>query len=71
MDVGGINFYKDEMSYWHEPKPKDWDVSDDGKDMHIYLESDDSGNIYVSLKIAELKEFLKKYDNRSNTPPMS
>lgn len=47
------------MSYWYEPKKKDIDITEDGKEIHIYLGSDDSGNIYVSLKVEEICEILK------------
>ncbi len=51
------------MSFWYEPKSKDLSYSIDGKDLHIYIGSDDSGSIYVSLPVEEVKKFLKK------TPP--
>lgn len=48
------------MSYWYEPKIEDIDFSDDGTEMHVYLDSDDSGNRYVSLKVADIKKALAK-----------
>ena len=48
------------MSLWHEKEKEDISFSYDGKEMHIYIESDDSGAIYVSVKVSDVKELLKK-----------
>lgn len=47
------------MSYWYEVKKEDIDITEDGQEIHIYLGSDESGNIYVSLKSKDIKELLK------------
>ena len=47
------------MSYWYEPKLEDIDITEDGKELHAYLDSDDSGNRYVSLKVEDIKKLLK------------
>lgn len=47
------------MSYWYEPKKEDIDLTEDGDEMHIYLKSDKSGAIYVSLKVKDVKDILK------------
>lgn len=49
------------MSKWYEPKPEDIDITEDGKELHAWIDSDDFGNIYVSLKVSELKRLIKKY----------
>lgn len=50
------------MSYWHEKEKEDISFSDDGKEMHVYIENDDSGAIYVSLKVADVEKALKELD---------
>lgn len=50
------------MSKWYEPKLKEWKVSDDGKEIQIWIDSDDFGNIYVSLPAEDIKQFLE--DNK-------
>lgn len=46
------------MSHWYEPKIKDMFLTDDGKELNIFIGSDDFGNNYVSLEVEELKKFL-------------
>lgn len=46
------------MSRWFEAKPKDLSLSTDGKELHIYLESDDSGAIYSSISLEVLQTLL-------------
>ncbi len=46
------------MSYWYEPKKKDLDITEDGEELHVYLGSDESGNIYASLKIKDINDLL-------------
>lgn len=53
------------MSLWYEPKKEDIDFSDDGKDMHIWLCSDDCGNVYASVDVCLLKELIKENDKRN------
>ena len=47
------------MSLWHEKEKDDISFSDDGEEMHIYIESDYNGAIYVSVKVSDVKELLK------------
>lgn len=46
------------MSYWHEKTIKDISFSDDKKEMHIYLYNDDSGSVYISLNVSDIKNAL-------------
>lgn len=48
------------MSYWYEPTIEDIDFSDDKEEMHVYLDSDEFGNNYCSLKVKDIIEILKK-----------
>lgn len=47
------------MSFWYEKGIKDLDVSLDGKDLHIWIDSDDFGNRYVAIPIEDIKKFMK------------
>ena len=44
------------MSVWYEPKPEDIEVN--GDELDIYVTNDESGAIYVSVKIKELKKII-------------
>lgn len=55
------------MSYWYEPKIKDLDISEDGKDLHVYLTNDDSGAVYASIRIEDIK--AKISDEPRTTKP--
>lgn len=48
------------MSEWNEFNPKKDDISfsDDGKEMHIWFESNYNGNVYLSLNVEDVKEAL-------------
>ncbi len=46
------------MSYWFEPKKEDISLSDDGKDLHIWLEQDNSGSVYASVKVEDVRAVL-------------
>lgn len=46
------------MSNWIIPKIKDIDFVE-GKEIHIYIGSDDSGNNYVSIEGEALKYLLE------------
>lgn len=46
------------MSQWYEPKLKDIELSDDLKDIQVFLGSDDGGNIYASIKVEDIKQLL-------------
>ena len=50
------------MSEWNEFKPNKDDISfsDDGKDMHIYFESNYNGAVYLEIKVEDIKSALKK-----------
>lgn len=45
------------MSKWYEPKLKDITIEED--ELHAWIDSDDSGNIYVSFKIEDIKNLIK------------
>ena len=47
------------MSEWITPKTEDIDLTEDGKEIHIYFESDDFGARYISIEGESLK-YLKK-----------
>lgn len=47
------------MSMWYEPKGEDISYSDDGKELHAYLFSDDFGAVYVSFDVKDLKDWIK------------
>ncbi len=46
------------MSYWYEPKLKDLDITEEGDELHAYLENDESGAVYVSLKVKDIIKLL-------------
>lgn len=51
------------MSEWIEPKPEAIDMTEDGKELHIYFESNDFGARYISIQdeaLDHLKKILKK-----------
>ena len=48
------------MSYWYQPKKEDLDITEDGDELHIWLDSDNGGNIYAVLKVKDIKKLLKK-----------
>ena len=47
------------MSEWITPKIEDIDITEDGKEVHIYFESNDFGARYISIE-GEALETLKK-----------
>lgn len=47
------------MSYWYEPEIEDIDITEEGDEIHVYLDNDDSGGRYVSLKVKDIKKLLK------------
>lgn len=47
------------MSKWYEPKPSDVSMSDDGRELHVWIDSDEEGNIYVSLERETLQKVKK------------
>lgn len=54
------------MSLWYEKEKEDISFSDDGKEMHIFLESDYSGAIYVSIKVSDVEESLEELRKLEN-----
>lgn len=48
------------MSYWHEKGKRDISFSDDGKEMHVYLYSDDNGAVYVSVLVSDVRDRLNE-----------
>lgn len=47
------------MSTWIKLGISDIDISDDGKDLEIKLEPDDSGNVYVEVEVKDIFELLQ------------
>jgi len=47
------------MSKWYEVKKEDIDITEDGKEMHFWLESDESGNVYCLAKIEDIISLMK------------
>lgn len=48
------------MSYWYIPKLEDLNLSDDRTELQALLGSDESGNIWVSIDVEDIKKILKK-----------
>lgn len=46
------------MSEWHEVTKEDLSIDDD--ELNIAVFQDDFGVVYASIKIEELKEFIKE-----------
>lgn len=52
------------MSIWYEiTDEEDIDFSEDGKEMHILYDNDNTGNYYVSVSVELLKAKLKEIEN--------
>ena len=49
------------MSKWYEPKKEDIDITEDGNEIHIYLDSDDAGAIRCSIKTKDIQEILSDF----------
>ena len=49
------------MSTWYEPKKEDLSISEDGKELHIYIDSDYNGSIRVSVNVEDIREIINKY----------
>lgn len=47
------------MSHWYEPKLEDYSLSEDGKELDILIGSDHGGNIYLTLKLEDIKKILE------------
>lgn len=48
------------MSRWFDVKKEDIDITEDGEEIHFWLESDESGNVYCSAKVKDVKDLLSK-----------
>jgi hypothetical protein len=48
------------MSKWHEVTKEDLSYSMDKKDLTILFDSDDSGNIWLTVPVKDVLEFLKE-----------
>jgi hypothetical protein len=46
------------MSQWIDIKKENLALDDNGKEINVWFESDDSGNRYVILKIDDIKDLL-------------
>ncbi len=44
------------MSIWYKSKREDLEI--DGDEVNVYVASDQSGNIYTTIKIKDLKDLL-------------
>ena len=48
------------MSDWIDVNDiRDLSLSDDGKEIHIYLKANYQGNVYASIPIKVMRQFLK------------
>jgi len=52
------------MSKWYDVKKEDIDITEDGKEMHFWLESDDDGNVLCSAKIKDIKDLITNTENK-------
>lgn len=48
------------MSEWHEAKEEDVEL--DGEEVNIYINNNDFGSVYVTVKIDIIKKILKQYE---------
>lgn len=48
------------MSDWYNPKKEDMEISSDGENLEVWLDDDDFGNIYASLKIKDILEKINE-----------
>lgn len=55
------------MSDWLIPKPEDIDITEGGKEIHIYLESDSFGARYCSIEGEALKYLKKELSKKQST----
>lgn len=47
------------MSEWLTPKKEDVDLTEDGKELHIYFENNDYGARYISIE-GKVLDYVKK-----------
>lgn len=48
------------MSTWYEPKKDSISLSDDKTELHILFDTNDNGNVYVSVLVEDIKDLLKE-----------
>jgi hypothetical protein len=53
------NYETQRMSEWIIPKKEDIDLTKDGESLHIWFESDDFGNRYISIE-GKVLEYVKE-----------
>lgn len=53
------------MSYWYEPKKEDISFSEDKEEMHVYIDQDSGGSIYVSLKLDDVWQAIKGLQDKN------
>jgi len=59
------------MSNWIEAKKESLSLSEDKKELHIYIDDDYSGAVYVSVQIKQILELLgikNAVDNPVDSP---
>lgn len=49
------------MSTWFEPTIEDMAISKDGKELDVVFDSDYNGNLWISLKIEDIKKLLAEH----------
>ena len=55
------------MSVWYEIKDiEDIDMSRDGKEMEINFDSNEWGNVYVTIPIKLILEIIEKHKQKEN-----
>jgi hypothetical protein len=54
------------MSHWYNPKKEDMDITEDGKELHVFLCNDPVGAVYVSLDTAQVRELLEIAPKNNN-----
>ncbi len=48
------------MSKWYQVKKDDIDVDEKAGDLNVYLDSDNEGNIYAEIKLADVRDLIDK-----------
>jgi hypothetical protein len=54
----------DSMSTWHESGKEDLEI--DGDEINVWVTSDYGGNVYTTIKIADIEELLKEHKESSD-----
>lgn len=52
------------MSYWYEKTKEDIYFSDDKTEIYIYLDTNNDGNVYVSVPVKDIECKLKDLKNK-------